>query len=215
MIKLYDYFRSTASYRVRIALNYKGLAYECIPVNLIKDGGEQHQAAYTLLNPQELVPTLIDPKLTEPTAQSMAILEYLEEAYPEPPLLPKPLEERLEARRIAHIIACDMHPLNNLRVLQYLVRTLKSSEDEKLAWYHHWLRCGFDAIEALLQHKKASNYCVGNQISLADICLVPQLYNANRFDFDISSYQCINQIADHLSTHEAFEKAVPINPSEA
>tara|TARA_R110002110_G_scaffold400317_2_gene616676 strand:- start:30538 stop:31179 length:642 start_codon:yes stop_codon:yes gene_type:complete len=212
MIKLYDYFRSTASYRIRIALNLKNLDHTKFNVNLIKDGGEQHQADYKALNPQGLIPTLIDQKNNIQISQSIAILEYLEEAYPEPAILPDNLQQRAQTRQIAQIIACEIHPLNNLRVLQYLVNTLGVSETDKTTWYHHWLKSGFDSIEAILHKQASKDYCVGNSITMADICLIPQLYNANRFDFDISSYTHINQIAERCQTHPAFENAIPVAP---
>ncbi len=213
MIKLYDYFRSTASYRIRIALNIKKLDYEKINVNLIKDGGEQHQTNYKTLNPQGLVPTLIDSEHNIQLSQSIAILEYLEEAYPTLPILPQNFSLRTKTRQIAQIIACEMHPLNNLRVLQYLVKTLETSEEDKIAWYHHWLKSGFDAIEAILNKQASKDYCMGDSVTMADICLIPQLYNANRFNFNLSHYTRINQIAAHCQTLVAFENAIPIAPT--
>jgi maleylpyruvate isomerase len=214
MIKLYDYFRSTASYRIRIALHVKNLDHTKFNINLIKEGGEQHQADYKTLNPQGLVPTLVDTQNNIQISQSIAILEYLEEAYPEPAILPEALQQRAQARQISQIIACEIHPLNNLRVLQYLVKTLGSSEDAKMAWYHHWLKSGFDAIEAILHKQGSKNYCVSNSITMADICLIPQLYNANRFKFDLSSYTHINQVAEYCHSLPEFKAATPIAPAE-
>ncbi len=205
MIKLYDYFRSTASYRVRIALNIKQQAYELVQVHLVKDGGEQHGDAYRGLNPQGRVPALQDGDLV--LTQSMAIVEYLEAKYPEPTLLPGNLAQQAHMRAIADIIACDIHPLNNLGVLQYLVNELHCDEQQKLAWYHHWLRIGFDAIEKMLTSKGA--YCFGDQVSLADICLIPQVYNAERFEFDMQPYPRICQINQACLELPAFSKAAP------
>jgi len=212
MIKLYDYFRSTTSYRIRIALNIKKLDYEKININLIKDGGEQYQENYKSINPQGLVPTLIDSENDIQVSQSIAILEYLEEAYPDYPILPKTLALRSQTRQISQIIACEIHPLNNLRVLQYLVKNLETSDDDKIIWYHHWLKSGFDAIETILNKKSSKNYCIGDSVTMADICLIPQLYNASRFEFDITPYKRINQIAKHCQTITAFKDAEPIAP---
>ncbi len=183
-MKLYDYYRSTASYRVRIALNLKQIDFECLPVHLVREGGEQHLPAYRALNPQGLVPTLVDDAPPEKTiTQSLAILEYLEEQYQNPALLPLEPYARATVRSLALLIASDMHPLNNLRVLKQLKQQFKASESDITTWYHHWLKAGFDAFEAKLkQHpRKNPNFCDGNQVGLADICLIPLVFNAERF----------------------------------
>lgn len=212
MITLYDYYRSTASYRIRIALNVKNLPHELKPVNLIQGEGEHRSAAYSQVNPQQLVPSMVDHTHSITLSQSLAILEYLEEQYPQPAILPQDVSERAQARRIAALIACDMHPLNNLRVLRYITNTLKHTEEEKLQWYHHWLQLGFDAIEQILQTQSNSHpYCIGDTVSIADICLIPQLYNARRFGFNLTQYPLILAIETQCLTMPAFEKAKPDN----
>src|ERR1700688_1114891 len=172
MIKLYGYFRSSAAYRVRIALNLKGLAYDYLPVHLVK--GEQREERYRATNPQALVPLLVD--AGEAMTQSMAIIEYLDEKVPDPPLLPATPEPRARVRAIAQAIACDIHPLNNLRVLKYLTGTLGVSEDAKNAWYRHWIELGLAALDAqLAADSRTGAFCHGATPTLADICLVPQL----------------------------------------
>ena len=208
MIKLYDYFRSTASYRVRIALNWKELPHELIEVHLVKEGGQQKKPEYLTHNPQGLVPALIDGGMT--LTQSLAMLEYLEERYPTPSLLPDNSTDKALVRSIAQIIACDIHPLNNLRVLKYLTETLEQTEETKTTWYHHWIKQGFDAIEALLaKHQSSPNFCIGEQVSIADVCLIPQVYNANRFECDLSAYPRIMNINNYCLTLPAFDKACP------
>ena len=208
MIKLYDYFRSTASYRVRIALNWKELPHELIEVHLVKEGGQQKKPDYLSQNPQGLVPALIDGDMT--LTQSLAILEYLEEQYPTSSLLPENSTDKALVRSIAQIIACDIHPLNNLRVLKYLAETLEQTDETKTTWYHHWIQQGFDAIEALLaKHQSNPNFCIGEQVSIADVCLIPQIYNANRFECDLSAYPRIMNINNYCLTLPAFDKASP------
>lgn len=210
MLTLHDYYRSTACYRVRIALNLKGLDYQAIPVDLIKNGGEQRTAEFKQINPQALVPALHDSAHSITLSQSLAILEYLEEQFPTPAILPKTIELRAQARRIACAIACDIHPLNNLRVLQYITNTLKQSEETKREWYHHWLKSGFDAIQNILQIENLSgDFCIGNQISIADLCLIPQLYNARRFEFPLHTYSLLTDIEARCLALPAFEKAIP------
>ncbi|MDX2346481.1 MAG: maleylacetoacetate isomerase [Legionella sp.] len=213
-MKLYDYYRSTASYRVRIALNLKQLPFECIPVHLVRDGGEQHLPAYRALNPQSLVPTLLDENQSIIT-QSIAILEYLEEAHPTPALLPKDLHARAFVRSLALIIACDIHPLNNLRVLKQLKHQFNASESDVSTWYHHWLKVGFDAFETKLSasNQNNPNFCDGNQISFADICLIPQVFNAERFKFSLEPYPLIQAINTHCLSLKAFQNAAPIEAS--
>jgi len=209
-MKLYDYYRSTASYRVRIALHLKQLPYEIIPVNLIYLGGEQHTPAYKKINPQGLVPALDLDTNTQPITQSLAILEYLEETYPTPPLLPKHARARAEIRSLALLIASDMHPLNNLRVLKQLRTQFNASDDDVKIWYHHWLELGFDAFEDKLKYRpQDGDFCYGQHISFADICLIPQVYNAHRFDFSLTKYPLIRNIADACLKLEAFYDTAP------
>lgn len=210
-MKLYDYYRSTASYRVRIALHLKQLSYEVIPVHLVHHGGEQHTTQYKKINPQSLVPALELDTDTQPLTQSLAILEYLEETHPTPPLLPKDAPARAEVRSLALLIAADMHPLNNLRVLKQLRMQFNASEDEVNAWYHHWLQLGFDAFEARLKRlPRKGHVCYGNHVSLADLCLIPQVYNARRFDFSLTPYPLIQTIVDACLNLPAFQKAAPL-----
>lgn len=205
-MKLYGYWRSSAAYRVRIALALKGVDYQSIPVHLVKNGGEQHQAAYQVLNPAELVPTLVDEELT--LNQSLAILEYLDARYPEPALLPADAAQAAQVRALALDIACDIHPLNNLRVLQYLTGPLGLSEQQKTEWIHHWLATGFQALEQRLA-ETAGKFCIGDKVSLADLCLVPQVYNALRFQLDMSPYPVMMAIYQHCNQLDAFQQAAP------
>lgn len=205
-MKLYSYFRSSAAYRVRIALNLKSLATEIIPVHLVKNGGEQHSDAYRQINPSELVPTLIDEDFT--LSQSMSILEYLEEKHPETALLPEDLQQRALIRAFCQSIACDIHPINNLRVLQYLQRNLKISDAEKDQWYAHWIQLGMQSLEAQLQQSNGQ-FCFGERPTLADCCLIPQVYNAKRFNIDLSAYPKIEAIYQHCLTLPAFLQASP------
>jgi maleylacetoacetate isomerase len=214
MKKLYDYFRSSAAYRVRIALNLKGLDYQHVGVHLVRDGGRQLAEDYARLNPQRLVPALDDDGVF--LTQSLAILEYLEEVHPEPPLLPKDPPGRARVRALALAIACEIHPLNNLRVLKYLTGPLAVSEAEKTAWYRHWIVEGFDAIEALLARDPTTGaYCHGGRPGLADTCLVPQVFNARRFQVDLAPYPTIRRIEETCQTLPAFERARPENQPDA
>ncbi len=209
MLKLYNYFRSSASFRVRIALNLKGLSYEDVSVHLVNNGGEQHTKEYKTINPQGLIPTLQDGVNT--ITQSLAIIEYLDETYPEPALLPKDPTMRAKARAFALAIAADIHPLNNLRVLKYLTQELQISEDQKNKWYQHWIAQGLYALETQLKSWEISgNYCLGEHATLADIFLIPQLYNARRFACDISSYPTLTRIDAHCQNVPAFINAWPI-----
>ncbi|MCE7519913.1 maleylacetoacetate isomerase [Vreelandella titanicae] len=207
MTTLYGYFRSSAAYRVRIALNLKGLDYDQIPVNLVK--GEQRGDDHLMRNPQGLVPSLVldDSSVVN---QSLAICEYLDEVHPEPALLPINALERARVRALAQSVACEIHPLNNLRVLKYLVREMGADEAAKLAWYHHWIAEGFTALEATLSNAPSSgDFCHGDTPTLADICLIPQVYNAERFECDLSAYPTIQRIAANCRSLPAFEKAAP------
>ncbi len=213
MIKLFGYWRSTAAYRVRIALNFKQLDYEQKSVHLVKDGGEQHQADYQTINPQSLVPTLIDDEIT--IGQSIAIIEYLEDKYPTPKLLPQDLNDRAIARQLCQLVACDIHPLNNLRVLQYL-KSLNIKDDDKNQWYHHWIREGFHAYEAILkQQNRVGEYSLGKELSIADLCLIPQIYNANRFDFPMQKFPELMRINENCLKLDCFQQALPENQTDA
>jgi maleylpyruvate isomerase len=210
MLQLYNYFRSSASFRVRIALNLKGLAYQDIPVHLLNAGGEQYAPTYQALNPQGLVPTLLDDEKV--ISQSLAIIEYLEDVHPEPPLLPKDAYQKALVRAFALAIAADMHPLNNLRVLQYLSKEFAVTEEKKSAWYQHWIAKGFMALEkSLTASKSAGDFCFGDTPTLADVCLIPQIYNANRYACDLSLYPTLTRIDAHCQQHPAFMNAWPMD----
>lgn len=211
-MKLYGYWRSSAAYRVRIAMHLKALNFDSIPVHLVKDGGEQHQEDYVRLNPTHLVPTLVDGDIT--LNQSLAIIEYLEEAYQGISIFPEKLELKMQAKAMAYDIACEIHPVNNLRVQQYLVKELGASDEAKLSWSHHWMANGFAALEAKLV-KSSGKFSIGDDISIADICLVPQVYNANRFKLDMSPYPNINRIVHNCNKESAFIKALPENQPDA
>lgn len=212
MMQLYTYYRSSAAYRVRIALNLKGLTVEHIPVNLLKL--EQKAAEYATRNPQQLLPTLVTESGVSLT-QSLAIMEYLEERYPLPPLLPTVPEQRARVRALAQAVACEMAPLNNLRVLNYLVQELGAREEQKLQWYRHWIAEGFTALEALLQDSRTGTFCHGDTPTLADCCLVPQVYNARRFDCDMDAYPTIARIAAACEELPAFAVAHPAQQADA
>jgi maleylacetoacetate isomerase len=213
MLKLYTYFRSSSSYRVRIALNLKGLPYESVPVHLLRDGGEQHASSYAQLNPAELVPTLVDGDLA--LSQSLAIMEYLDEVHPRPSLLPGNALDRVRIRAIAQSIACEMHPLNNLRVLQYLQREHQLDEAAKAHWYRHWITLGFTALEAQLSHPDTGTFCHGNTPTLADCCLVPQVFNARRFDTPLDAFPTIRRIEATCLALEPFQRAAPEAQADA
>jgi len=214
MIELYTFFRSSAAYRVRIALNLKGLPYASIPVHLLRGGGEQHAPGYAQLNPTQLIPTLVDGDLT--LGQSIAILEYLEEVYPRPALLPGDAAGRARVRGLSLAIACDIHPLNNLRVLQYLEHELKVDEAAKNRWYQHWILLGFASLETMLHSSSMTgDFCHGNTPTMADCCLVPQVANARRFDIALDNFPTICRIDAHCAELPAFEKALPRNQADA
>ncbi len=212
MIKLYSYWRSSAAYRVRIALNLKKLDYDIIPIHLVREGGEQHTQNYRTINPQALVPTLMDETIR--LGQSMAIMEYLEEKYHGVTLLPETPEKRAFARQLAQIIVSDIHPLNNLRVLNYLTEECKADNDTKNTWYQHWIIKGLDALEALLQNETGA-YCLGDAVSIADICLIPQLYNAHRYDISLKNYPRLAEIETECLKLNAFDQARPENQADA
>ncbi|MBI3044825.1 MAG: maleylacetoacetate isomerase [Betaproteobacteria bacterium] len=207
-MKLYGYFRSSASYRVRIALNLKGLAYEQASVQLSRGGGEQFAPAFRKLNPQSLVPVLQDGERL--LTQSLAIIEYLDEIHPKPPLLPTTPETRARVRSLALIVACEIHPLNNLRVLNYLTGPMGLGSDARQAWYCHWIAEGLGALEArLAAERETGTFCHGDTPGLADCCLVPQLANARRFKCDLSPYPTLLAIETNCQALEAFQLAAP------
>ena len=210
-MKLYSYFRSSAAYRVRIALNLKGLPYEMDFVHLTKDGGRQHSAEFNAVNPAKLVPALrLDSG--DVLTQSLAIIDYLDETHPQPPLLPGDPVQRAKVRAVALTIACDIHPIDNLRVLQYLKRTLKHEQSDIDAWYHHWIIQGFNAIEAAIAPEP---YCFGAQVTLADICLVPQVFNARRLNVPLEAFPKIVAVESACLKLAAFDKARPENQPDA
>ena len=207
-MKLYSYFRSSAAFRVRIALNLKAVHYEQVPVNLRE--GAQCEPSYKRLNPHGLVPALSTDDGV--LSQSLAIIEWLEDKYPEPALFPYSDWLKAKVRAMTHSIACDIHPLDNLRVLTYLKSDLGVSEDQSTAWYHYWIHQGFQALE---QQVEAKPYCLGHFPTLADICLIPQVYNARRFQMDLSAYPRIVSIWKHCMTLDAFADAAPENQPDA
>ncbi|MBI2792657.1 MAG: maleylacetoacetate isomerase [Gammaproteobacteria bacterium] len=215
MLKLYDYHRSSACFRVRIAMNLKNIEYEAISVHLVKDGGHQLSDSYKAINPQRLLPALQIDDSKQILTQSLSIIEYLEETCPTPALLPSDALGRAKVRAFSQIIACEIHPLNNLRVLKYLKHEFEISDEKKDAWYFHWLSAGFDAMEALLQENKSSHFCFGTSPTIADICLVPQVYNALRFEFPMQKYPLITKINQHCLEIDAFQKALPENQPDA
>lgn len=205
---VYEYFRSSAAYRLRIALNLKGLNPERQFIHLAN--GEQRKNEYLSINPQALVPYLVDGDFS--LAQSLAIIEYLDETHPEPALLPADVKQRAWVRSVAQLIACDIHPLNNLRVLGYLTGELKISEEAKNRWYCHWIAEGFAALEKILDARKIqSPFCLGDTPTLADVCLIPQVANANRFKCALEAYPKIVAINAHAMKLPAFDRAQPAN----
>lgn len=208
MLTLHSYFRSSASYRVRIALHLKGLPYNYVAVHLLKGGGQQHGNEYQRVNPAKLVPTLVDDGHT--IGQSLAIMEYLEETHPEPALMPRDALGRARVRSLAQSVACEIHPLNNLRVLQYLDHELKVDEPTKAAWYRHWITLGFAAIETILANNPATGtYCHGNTPGMADCCLIPQIANSRRYDTPLEAFPTILRIEQACLALDAFAKAAP------
>ncbi|HEY6643866.1 maleylacetoacetate isomerase [Povalibacter sp.] len=205
-MKLYTFFRSSAAFRVRIALNLKGLAYESIPKVFAK---HEHKAPeYLALNPQGLLPALEDDGVV--LSQSLAIIEYLDEKHPAPPLLPQGAIARAQVRSMAQAIACDIHPLNNLRVLNYLRKQLGQNDDGVNAWYRHWIAEGLRGLEQQARtHSTSQRFCFGDSVSIADVCLVPQVYNARRFATDLSPFPTLVAISTHLESLPAFADARP------
>jgi maleylpyruvate isomerase len=210
-VKLYTYFRSSAAYRVRIALNLKGLPYDSVSIHLVKDGGRNRTPEYRALNPQMRVPALtLDSG--DVLVQSLAIIEYLDETHPAPPLLPKDPLARAKVRGLAQFIACDIHPLNNVGPLRYLKNQLKHEQADIDAWYHHWILEGFAALEAMLQ---PGPYSFGATVTLADICLVPQVFNARRLKVPLDKFPKIVAVDAACMKLAAFDKARPENQPDA
>ncbi len=212
MYELYGYWRSSASYRVRIALNLKGIDYTQHTVHLVRDGGEQHQEGFRARNPHGLVPVLRDGR--RDFTQSIAILEYLEEQHPDPPLLPEAPEDRAWVRSVSQTIACEIHPLNNLRVLGYLVNQLGATEDARLAWYRHWVEQGLAVVETHLA-SLPGEYSLGDRPGYLEACLVPQMYNARRFECDLSGVPRAVALDARCLEAEAFRRAAPENQPDA
>ena len=210
-MKLYSYFRSSAAYRVRIAFHLKGLSYETVPIHLQKEGGQNLKPEYRAINPLMRVPAL---KLDsgELLTQSLAIIEYLDEVHPRPPLLPPDPVDRAQVRALAQLIACDIHPLNNLAPLRYLKDELAQDQAKIDAWYHYWVLAGFDAIEAMV---RPGPYAFGADVTLADICLVPQVANARRLKVPLERFPKIVAIDAACATLPAFQKARPENQPDA
>jgi maleylacetoacetate isomerase len=205
-MQLYNYFRSSASFRVRIALALKGLPYEYVPVHLVK--GEHTKAPFQALAPAGLVPMLVLDN-QQALSQSMAIIEYLDEVHPQPPLLPADAIGRARVRALAQSIACEIHPLNNLRVLKYLVKELQVGEEAKNTWYRHWVRSGLEAFERELAQLPPGTYCYGDTPTLADCCLVPQIFNGKRFNVDFAGLPRTLAAFDACMALEAFQAAQP------
>ena len=206
-MKLYTFFRSSAAYRVRIALHLKGLAFDQVPVHLQRNGGEQRTDAYRAINPNALVPSLDDNGAV--INQSLAIIEYLEEAYPQVPLLPGSAADRAHLRAIALTIACDIHPLQNLRVLTYLTRELHVDDEARNTWFRHWVKSGLEAVERMVVRGKPGKFAVGDTPTLADVFIVPQLANARRVNADLSGMPTLLRIDENCQALPAFQQAAP------
>lgn len=212
-MKLYTYFRSSAAYRVRIALNLKELAYDPIPIHLLRDGGEHKKAAYKVKNPLGVVPTLETDSVV--LTQSLAIMEWLDDSYPDRPLLPKHPDARAHVRSIAHTIACDIHPINNLRVLGYLTNTLGVTDEQKSDWYRHWVEEGLMAVERLLiTGGSRGRFCYGDTPTMADCCLIPQVFNARRFNCSLEQMPMIQSVVSACEGLDAFQAASPQHQSD-
>ena len=205
-IKLFSYWRSSAAFRVRIALNLKNLPHEVIPVDLLKQGGEQHLPSFSAMNPQDLVPVLEHG--SHVLRQSLAIIEFLEETYPTPALLPKNPHERAWVRALSMDIACDIHPLNNLRVMKYLHKQLELGDGQKSSWTKHWIDLGLAGVEKTLSSKpRTGKFCLGDEPGMADTCLIPQIMNAKANDCDLSHFPNIQQVFDECMKLPAFIEA--------
>jgi maleylpyruvate isomerase len=211
---LYSYFRSSAAYRVRIALNLKGIVPNYRFVHLLKDGGQQHAPAYARVNPQELVPTLVHDGHV--IGQSLAIMEYLDEVKPEPALLPKDSAGRARVRQLAYAVACDVHPVNNLRVLNYLRKPFGHNDDDVITWMTHWIDLGLGAIETMLSgSSETGRFCHGDTPTLADICLIPQMANARRGRTDLDAFPTLKRIEAACFELPAFDNAQPQKQPDA
>jgi maleylacetoacetate isomerase len=212
-VKLYTFFRGSSPFRVRIALNLKGLAYDSASVHLAR--GEQRKPPYSAINPQSLVPALVldDGQVL---TQSLSIIEYLDETHPQPPLLPKDALGRARVRMLALIVACEIHPLNNARTLAHLRKAMSQTEDQVNAWYRHWVADGLAKVEASLNHFPGTGrFCHGDSPTLADCCLVPQVFNAKRFECDVKPYPTVMRIFDECMKLEAFDRAQPAKQPDA
>lgn len=205
-MRLYGYWRSSAAYRVRIALNLKQIRYDYFAVDLLKDGGQQHTDEFHRINANELVPVLVDG--SNRISQSLTIIDYLDDHYPQPLLTPLEGEKRYQVKEMAQDIAIDIHPLNNLRVQQYLINQYDFDKEDELNWLRHWITVGFAALDDKLRQTSGA-YSVGSEVSLVDVCLVPQVYNALRFDVDLSQYPTIERLYFALNEHPAFSLAAP------
>jgi maleylacetoacetate isomerase len=214
MLRLYSYFRSSAAYRVRIALNLKGLDYTIVPIHLLREGGQHHTSDYTHRNPAELVPTLEHD--SQAITQSLAILEYLEETYPTPALLPPSPLGRARVRALCLTVACEVHPLNNLRVLNFLKDEMGASEDARNTWYRHWVTLGLSAFERLLiRDGSAGSFCYGDAPTFADCYLIPQIFNAKRFQCPLDDYPTLMRIYTNCEQVESFRRAAPASQIDA
>jgi len=212
-VKLYTFFRGSSPFRVRIALNLKGLAYDSASVHLVK--GEQRKPPYAAINPQSLVPALVldDGQVL---TQSLSIIEYLDETHPQPPLLPKDALGRARVRMLALIVACEIHPLNNARTLAHLRKAMSQTDDQVNAWYRHWVADGLAKVEASLNHFPGTGrFCHGDSPTMADCCLVPQVFNAKRFECDTKPYPTVMRIFDECMKLEAFDRAQPAKQPDA
>jgi maleylacetoacetate isomerase len=213
-MKLYSFFRSSASYRVRIALNLKGLSYEQAPIHLRRGGGEQLSAAYKAINPQALVPALEDNGRI--LTQSLAIIEYLDEKHPTPPLLPENAADKALVRSLAMVVACEVHPIQNLRVLNYVKKEYNQTDEQVNRWAQHWIDLGLSALEQMIgAGAQRGNFCFGDKPTLADICLVPQLGNARRYGCELSKYPAILEIEKNCMALAAFTNAAPEKQPDA
>ena len=213
-IKLYSFWRSSACYRVRIALNLKGIEYETVPLHLVRDGGEQHGAVFSKINPQELIPVLLHGDRV--MRQSLAIIEYLDDILESNPLLPAIARDRQRVRAISQMIACDIHPLGNLRVQQYLESHFGANQTQREDWSRHWIHSGFSALEKVLRDNPSTGtYCEGDMPTMADCCLVPQVYNARRFGVDMAEFPTIARISDGCLALPAFDAARPEMQADA
>lgn len=214
-MKLFGYWRSSATYRVRIALNLKQITYDYEPVHLVNNGGEQFSESYQALNPSQLVPTLVDESRSVTLNQSLAMMEYLDEAFPDSsPLVFGDVQQKALIRTIAYDVACDTQPIANLRVLKYVASDLEQGDKGKVDWAKHWIIKGLEAVEQRIK-ETSGKYCVGDQVSLADVCLVPQVYNAVRFNIDLAAFPTIQKVTDNCNALDAFVKALPENQPDA